>query len=109
MNPWIAKALLLASTVVMIAIRAPHGRRSRMVKVATSHKRRVTPVVRLTHGEISNSGLRQIDLEVRLDKTRQTVFHLRCRTDMHSHSALAAVPKSRSRGISRIAVWVQAS
>jgi protein-S-isoprenylcysteine O-methyltransferase Ste14 len=38
MNPWIAKALVLAGTVVMIAIRAPHGRRSRLVKVATSHK-----------------------------------------------------------------------
>jgi protein-S-isoprenylcysteine O-methyltransferase Ste14 len=38
MNPWMAKALVLASTVVMIAIRAPHGRRSRIVKVATSHK-----------------------------------------------------------------------
>ena len=38
MSPWIAKALVLAATVVMIAIRAPHGRRSRIVKVATSHK-----------------------------------------------------------------------
>lgn len=38
MNPWIAKALVLAGTLVMIAIRAPHGRRSRIVKVATSHK-----------------------------------------------------------------------
>ena len=38
MNPWIAKALVLAGTVVMMAIRAPHGRRSRIVKVATSHK-----------------------------------------------------------------------
>ena len=38
MNPWIAKALVLAGTAVMIAIRAPHGRRSRIVKVATSHK-----------------------------------------------------------------------
>ena len=38
MNPWIAKALVLAGTVVIIAIRAPHGRRSRIVKVATSHK-----------------------------------------------------------------------
>jgi protein-S-isoprenylcysteine O-methyltransferase Ste14 len=38
MNPWIAKALVLAGAVVMIAIRAPHGRRSRIVKVATSHK-----------------------------------------------------------------------
>jgi protein-S-isoprenylcysteine O-methyltransferase Ste14 len=41
MNPWIAKALVLASTVVMIAIRAPHGRRSRIVKVGTSHKTRL--------------------------------------------------------------------
>src|SRR5204862_2610519 len=38
MNPWIAKALVLISTVVMIAIRAPHGHRSRIVKVATSYK-----------------------------------------------------------------------
>jgi hypothetical protein len=38
MNPWIVKALVLAGTVAMIAIRAPHGRRSRIVKVATSYK-----------------------------------------------------------------------
>jgi len=38
MNPWIAKAVVLASTVAMVAIRAPHGRRSRNVRVATSHK-----------------------------------------------------------------------
>ena len=38
MNPWIAKAVVLAGTVVMIAIRAPHGRRSRRVKVTKSHK-----------------------------------------------------------------------
>ena len=41
MNPWIAKAVVLAGTVVMVAIRAPHGRRSRSVKVVKSHK---TPV-----------------------------------------------------------------
>ena len=38
MNPWIAKAVVLAATVVMMAIRAPHGQRSRSVKVAKSHK-----------------------------------------------------------------------
>ena len=38
MNPWIAKAVVIAATVVMLAIRAPHGRRSRSVKVAKSHK-----------------------------------------------------------------------
>lgn len=38
MNPWIAKALVLAATVVMIAIRAPHGSRSRRVRVIKSHK-----------------------------------------------------------------------
>lgn len=41
MNPWIAKAVVLAGSVVMIAIRAPHGRRSRSVKVAVSHKTRL--------------------------------------------------------------------
>jgi protein-S-isoprenylcysteine O-methyltransferase Ste14 len=38
MNTWIAKPIVLAVAVTMIAIRAPHGRRSRSVKVATSHK-----------------------------------------------------------------------
>ena len=38
MNPWIAKVIVLAGTLTMIAIRAPHGRRSRSVKVAKSHK-----------------------------------------------------------------------
>jgi protein-S-isoprenylcysteine O-methyltransferase Ste14 len=38
MNPWIAKTLILAASVVMIVIRAPHGRRSRGVKVARSWK-----------------------------------------------------------------------
>ena len=38
MNPWVAKAVVLAATAVMMAIRAPHGRRSRSVKIARSHK-----------------------------------------------------------------------
>lgn len=38
MNPWIAKTVILAGTIVLIAIRAPHGHRSRRVKVAKSHK-----------------------------------------------------------------------
>ena len=38
MNPWIAKAIVLAATLVMMAIRGPHGRRSRNVKIAKSHK-----------------------------------------------------------------------
>src|SRR5438034_9257818 len=38
MSPWIAKAVVLAATVVMMAIRGPHGHRSRKVKVAKSHK-----------------------------------------------------------------------
>ena len=38
MNPWIAKTLILAASVVMIVVRAPHGRRSRGVKIARSYK-----------------------------------------------------------------------
>ena len=38
MNPWIAKAVILAASVVMIVIRAPHGQRSRSVKVVQSRK-----------------------------------------------------------------------
>ena len=36
MNPWFAKAIILASTMVMLVIRAPHGQRSREVKVVRS-------------------------------------------------------------------------
>src|SRR6476660_7826328 len=38
MNPWVAKVVVLAATLTMIAVRAPHGRRSRNVKVVRSHK-----------------------------------------------------------------------
>jgi len=38
MNPWIAKAVVLAASLVMVAIRAPHGRRSRAVKVVKDRK-----------------------------------------------------------------------
>ena len=38
MNPWIAKAVILVASVLMVVIRAPHGRRSRGVKIARSCK-----------------------------------------------------------------------
>jgi protein-S-isoprenylcysteine O-methyltransferase Ste14 len=38
MNPWIAKAVILAASVVMVVIRAPHGQRSRTVKVVTNRQ-----------------------------------------------------------------------
>ena len=38
MNPWVAKAVVVVATVVMMAIRASHGHRSRSVKVAKSYK-----------------------------------------------------------------------
>lgn len=38
MNPWIAKVVILAADVVMVAIRAPHGNRSRSVKTVRSWK-----------------------------------------------------------------------
>ena len=40
MNPWIAKAVILAASIVMVAIRAPHGQRSRGVKVVKNRKGR---------------------------------------------------------------------
>lgn len=41
MNPWFAKALVLAGMIVLIAIRAPHGQRSRGIKVMTSKRGRL--------------------------------------------------------------------
>ncbi len=38
MNPWFGKAIILASSIVMVIIRAPHGQRSRAVKVAKSRR-----------------------------------------------------------------------
>ena len=38
MSPWFAKAVILIGVVVMVGIRAPHGRRSRTVKVVESRK-----------------------------------------------------------------------
>jgi protein-S-isoprenylcysteine O-methyltransferase Ste14 len=38
MNPWFAKAIILASSIVMVIIRAPHGQRSRRVKVVRSRR-----------------------------------------------------------------------
>ena len=40
MSVWIAKAVVLAASIVMVAIRAPHGQRSRGIKVAKNRKGR---------------------------------------------------------------------
>jgi len=38
MNPWFAKVVVILATIVMIAIRAPHGQRSRAIKVVKNRK-----------------------------------------------------------------------
>lgn len=38
MNPWFGKAIILAASIVMVLIRAPHGQRSRGVKVVKSRR-----------------------------------------------------------------------
>ncbi|HJT33790.1 MAG TPA: protein-S-isoprenylcysteine O-methyltransferase, partial [Pirellulales bacterium] len=38
MNPWFAKIIVLAASVAMVVIRAPHGRRSGAVPVAKRHR-----------------------------------------------------------------------
>src|SRR5437773_2329145 len=38
MNPWFAKAVVLVASVVMVIVRAPHGQRSRSVKVIKNRK-----------------------------------------------------------------------
>ncbi len=47
MNPWFAKAVVLAASIVMVAIRAPHGERSRRIKVVKS-RREALEIVLLT-------------------------------------------------------------
>jgi protein-S-isoprenylcysteine O-methyltransferase Ste14 len=41
MSPYYAKVVLIAASIVMVVIRAPHGNRSRKVKVASSRKSRL--------------------------------------------------------------------
>jgi len=38
MNPWFAKAVILAASIVMVVIRAPHGHRSRTIKIIKDRK-----------------------------------------------------------------------
>ena len=38
MSPWFAKTIILLGSIVMIVIRAPHGHRSRKIKVVKSRK-----------------------------------------------------------------------
>jgi protein-S-isoprenylcysteine O-methyltransferase Ste14 len=38
MNPWFAKVTVIVASVVMVAIRAPHGQRSRRIPVVKSRK-----------------------------------------------------------------------
>jgi protein-S-isoprenylcysteine O-methyltransferase Ste14 len=38
MSPWFGKAIILAGSIVMVIIRAPHGQRSRGVKVVKSRR-----------------------------------------------------------------------
>jgi protein-S-isoprenylcysteine O-methyltransferase Ste14 len=38
MSPWLGKAIILTSSIVMVIIRAPHGQRSRGVKVIRSRR-----------------------------------------------------------------------
>src|SRR6185312_11093405 len=38
MSHWIAKVVILGSSIVMVAIRAPHGHRSRTVPVVSNRK-----------------------------------------------------------------------
>jgi len=45
MNPWYAKAVVLVASIIMVAIRAPHGQRSRGVPVARSRKGTVEVVL----------------------------------------------------------------
>jgi protein-S-isoprenylcysteine O-methyltransferase Ste14 len=38
MSPWFAKAIILLASIVMVVIRAPHGRRSRAIPVVKSRR-----------------------------------------------------------------------
>jgi protein-S-isoprenylcysteine O-methyltransferase Ste14 len=45
MNPWYAKAVIIAASILLMAIRAPHGQRSRTVTIAKNRKGTLEVVV----------------------------------------------------------------
>lgn len=45
MNPWFAKVVVLAASIMLVVIRAPHGRRSRNIKIATNRRGPLETVV----------------------------------------------------------------
>ena len=45
MSPWVAKAIILAASIAMVAIRAPHGQRSRGVRVVKDRKGRLEVIL----------------------------------------------------------------
>jgi len=45
MNTWIAKGVVIAASIVMVAIRAPHGQRSRGIKIAKNRKGRLEVIL----------------------------------------------------------------
>jgi protein-S-isoprenylcysteine O-methyltransferase Ste14 len=45
MNPWYAKAVILLASVVMVAVRAPHGQRSRAVPIVKDRRDRLEVVL----------------------------------------------------------------
>jgi len=45
MNPWYAKAVIIAASVLLMAIRAPHGQRSRTVTIVKNRKGTLEVVV----------------------------------------------------------------
>ena len=49
MNPWFAKAAILVSSIVMVVIRAPHGERSRKIKVVKSRRGSLEIYSRVRH------------------------------------------------------------
>jgi protein-S-isoprenylcysteine O-methyltransferase Ste14 len=45
MTPWIAKGVILAASIAMVVIRAPHGQRSRGVKIVKDRKGKLEVVL----------------------------------------------------------------
>ena len=45
MNPWYAKAVIITASILLVAIRAPHGQRSRTVKILKNRKGTLEVVV----------------------------------------------------------------
>src|SRR5215467_8416393 len=92
MNPWIAKAVVLVSSVMMIVIRAPHGQRSRGLNVVKNRKGRLDRTSDVRVVRISPSPCLDYDAAARVRRLFASTWAIHRWSPVPCPGALALSP-----------------